>query len=942
MVDRSVLIRLGLDPSQFNRGLAVASTSARAFVRDLDSSNDRMSLLVQSSLALGPALVPIGAAGAGAIAGLANSLGAAAAGAGIAIFAFQGVGDALKALNDFQLEPTDAHFQKLHETMAELGPDGQRFVLFLQEAAPELERLQSIAQAGLLPGVQEGLTSLLDNLPQVERVVTSLSTAIGDMAAEGGEALSSGFWQDFLQFVATDGRDALVTMGKIIGNLIEGAAGLVKAFDPLSDDIGDALLDQARGFAEWADKLDDTQGFQDFVGYVRDVGPDAWQALGAIANALVEIAKAAAPVGAVSLPILEAIADTISAIAHSPAGPVLIATAAGISAISRAVALYNAASGGALSTLLFGKKGDSSANGLLGGTVTSKQAAIRGTAAAIGVLALSLTDLDEKLGVSNTANFALIGGILGPYGAAVGGLAGAVKDLSAANNDLEDSMRRVDDVASADVDLKARAAALDSLRSSAADLRADLGGLSLKDATPSGVLGNIGVIFGNDQGLSAAEDRAKELAIQNRELQTGISEFTGDLMAQGVPAIERYTSNIDDLQTRYESILPALQASGYSIDQINHVLTTGEGWDSALNAVRLYTDEQDSLAGRTGNVIGAISGLDDQLTTTADSADSLRTALDQLLNPQLNLEAATDQYTLALRHLRDDLAPTVKELEDGTKVHLDNARALKGNSDAAITNRAAIRDRVVQLTDVLSAEAAAGTSADDLARKMRNQRRNLIDAADAANLNRDEVKDLIRQYGLTPKLVQTVIDANTDPARRKLSEWEQMVDRISHRTITVDAVFTRHGVTDRAAGGYMGDPYGFPAFHPVGLVSGGGSTTSDDVPARVSRREFVQNAWATDHYGVDAMYAINAGVARRDSLRGALGLAAGGSPTYGQAGQMRVVASSGPNVNVTPTFASRLVEGHISMRDGEPYFRGMIRDEIAANDSFQGALARQG
>ena len=132
MADRAVKVRLLGDISDYNRKLAAAGLVTRRFASTLDTSSDRMSNLVQTSLALGPALVPVGAAAVPAIAGLTNQLGFAAAGATVAAVAFQGVGDALGALNDYHLEPSTANFEKLQETMSTLGPAGQDFVRFLQ------------------------------------------------------------------------------------------------------------------------------------------------------------------------------------------------------------------------------------------------------------------------------------------------------------------------------------------------------------------------------------------------------------------------------------------------------------------------------------------------------------------------------------------------------------------------------------------------------------------------------------------------------------------------------------------------------------------------------------------------------------------------------------------------------------------------------------------
>jgi len=421
VADRSVMVRLRADISDFQRKMATAGSSTAMFVKQLDSADSRMGNLVQTALALAPALVPISATAVPALAGLTTQLGFAAAGAGVVVSALNGVGDALGAVNDYQLEPTNANLQKMQEAMAELPQSAREFVRFLdKEIMPALDRLQDVAADGFLPDAQDGLDDLLTRLPQVRRMVDELATGAGTLASEMGEGLASDDFDEFFRFLESEAQPTLVTFGRTVGNIFEGLATTLIGLNPLANDFEDALYGWSRGFADI-----EPDDFTEFVSYVRDVGPDALDALGSLGSALVSIVQAAAPVGAIALPVIEALADVIKVVAESPAGPVLIGTAAGLSAISRAVALFNAANGTALAGFL-GKAGKDGAAAGLG---------YPHAAAGLGILALSMTDLDDNLGVSNTAMGAMLGLMAGPWGAAVGAGAGALLDLAAAGND---------------------------------------------------------------------------------------------------------------------------------------------------------------------------------------------------------------------------------------------------------------------------------------------------------------------------------------------------------------------------------------------------------------------------------------------------------------------------------------------------------------------------
>src|SRR5690348_16285521 len=125
LTDRTVLTRLKLDVGDFVRGTREAGLAVRALTSEINTSSDRTAYLAQGFLALGPTIAPLGAAAIPVFSGLATQLTVAGTAAVTAGLAFNGVGDALKALNTYQIDPTDAHLKALNVTMEKLGPAGQ-------------------------------------------------------------------------------------------------------------------------------------------------------------------------------------------------------------------------------------------------------------------------------------------------------------------------------------------------------------------------------------------------------------------------------------------------------------------------------------------------------------------------------------------------------------------------------------------------------------------------------------------------------------------------------------------------------------------------------------------------------------------------------------------------------------------------------------------------
>lgn len=486
MATRKERVILDLDANPYLRGLAAAGAATEGFERKLggldrtsigfnkttrttsnsiDQLSGRLAILTRAAAALGPGLVPIATAAVPAMAGLATQLGFAAAGAGTAVLAFNGVGDALEALNEYQLDPSTENLEKLNESMRGLGPAAQEFVGFLDEIIPQLQTLRETAQEGALPGFQEGLDSLLDRLPDVRDIISEIATASGDLIAGAGAELAGSEWDQFFTFLENEARPALITLGQTAGNVARGIAELWMALDPLSDDFTSGLLRASQAFASWADNLSSTQGFQEFLAYVRETGPQVLDTIGSLANALLQIGEAAAPLGGPVLQAIEAVANAVATIADSPIGPPLMAAVAAMSALSLASKGFAAVMGGNLATNVKGLTADLKTMGSTSvvawgrsadatmryneavGRVRSTLKGVAGGAAAVGGLALASSDLGRSIGLTSTAMGAMTGSIGGPWGAAVGAGIGLSLDFAGAQRDLTSAIEAANQAA---------------------------------------------------------------------------------------------------------------------------------------------------------------------------------------------------------------------------------------------------------------------------------------------------------------------------------------------------------------------------------------------------------------------------------------------------------------------------------------------------------------
>lgn len=321
-------------------GINKTGTEARKASSDLDRYTGRLNLLATAATTLGPALLPIGATAIPALTSLTAGLGVTVGAVGTAVLAFHGLGDALTALNQYQLDPTDAHLKKLHQTLGQLSPAAQDLVMRLDSLGPVVKRLQRAAQNGLFPGVNEGLNQVLTLLPEVETVVSRIATEMGALTTQAGVSLAhDADWQRFFHWLETDAIQTLDNFARATGNFIAGIGSMLVGFRGLDRDFTTGLLRMSQGFREWAAALDENSSFQDFVDYVRENGPAVGKFFAALGDAFVGLARATAPWGSAVLPLLTDVAHIFALIADSPIGPPLFAAAAGMMALNRATAL---------------------------------------------------------------------------------------------------------------------------------------------------------------------------------------------------------------------------------------------------------------------------------------------------------------------------------------------------------------------------------------------------------------------------------------------------------------------------------------------------------------------------------------------------------------------------------------------------------------------------
>ena len=218
------------------------------------------------------------------------------------------------------------------------------------------------------------------------------------------------------------------------------------------------------------------------------------------------------------------------------------------------------------------------------------------------------------------------------------------------------------------------------------------------------------------------------------DLQQSISDSANALLALNQPVV--------DIASKYgvaESAVSELAVSVY--DSNKSYLENKAALDAAVVAQFKATSSAGSLS--AAQVVMA-----DTASTVADKVKAYREQLDALGGGFVDSQAANDNLTTSIQKARTEI----------TK----NGGSLKGNSVAALANRAALRD-VAGAADDASAAVFKQTGSQDKANAaLVRGREDVIKMATKLGMSKKAANDYANSLGLIPKKVTTKINAKVE------------------------------------------------------------------------------------------------------------------------------------------------------------------------------------
>lgn len=175
-------------------------------------------------------------------------------------------------------------------------------------------------QPAIMPIFTRALDGIKRSLPGLTPFVLGAARGIKALQDRISAGFKSPWWQGLKRDFANSVEPAIARVGRIIGNVFAGSAGIVDAFLPHLDGVSNRSDGITKRFANFGKNLKTNPKFEKFIGYAAEQAPKLGDAFGKIASAFLDTSKAIAPLSGPLLVIVGGLASGISAIANDAPG----------------------------------------------------------------------------------------------------------------------------------------------------------------------------------------------------------------------------------------------------------------------------------------------------------------------------------------------------------------------------------------------------------------------------------------------------------------------------------------------------------------------------------------------------------------------------------------------------------------------------------------------
>lgn len=290
-------------------------------------------------------------------------------------------------------------------------------------------------------------------------------------------------------------------------------------------------------------------------------------------------------------------------------------------------------------------------------------------------------------------------------------------------------------------------------------------------------------------------------------------EALGDFIAVIGEAVEQVTLFLEVMTTTYDGVKSFFDFLSQGLDF---------AWaEEGSGAVGKVGGKMTELSEVTGGADDKVKNIEASFRELADAEDDAAKRGDAFLRIMNELTGRAPSFDDAIKDTNDTIRDLIDNFtKSGAAADGYGKELLKadGSINTTTANGSKLYDALTSLQEGFADAAgatseleAAGMSHDAAVKKVNDslagQSQRLVEAAGKMGLNQDQMRELLRLYGLTPKQIETLLKLDDAQFR------SQMADDLRRRSMTIDVVYNKlnapltqgtgrmQAVTDYAAGG---------------------------------------------------------------------------------------------------------------------------------------------
>ena len=440
-------------------------------------------------------------------------------------------------------------------------------------------------------------------------------------------------------------------------------------------------------------------------------------------------------------------------------------------------------------------------------------------------------------------------------------------------------------------------------------------------------------------------DNAHDLPGLVDKAQEGLTGIAAGITGIGTTALQNDRTR-DDVGQASKASQDALNSIGLSNDQLTQKITgsksafdamvdqlskMGQGGKDAASDLQGLRDEWAIDAASVSPVTAAIKDLGTGEDNAAQKIDAATSALERQRQGGLTLEDANEKLNAALGSLGTSAQTAGGAIIDASGGIDTTSQA--GRNLFGLINTQLVPAWEQVTTATIDNAKRSGENAEQAQQDGQKRSDAARDSAEKAiesmGYTQAQADELLKHYQPLAKNYNATITADTSQATAAIVAYEKFLDDTAKRDGPLPFILQplQPGITspkyypglsqptspsEQQVAPWLGSVTGHAGGGPV---DGTGTTTSDSIVARLSRKEFVSKAASVDKYGLDFYKALNAGAIDPKLIAMLPGYATGGQPGSTPGAPGTSAQSGASNIGALDAFAQSLA--------GQPYGRAL-------------------